>query len=267
MGRGDLAPRIITNFAVKVCSEGEGVCFACEPVNLSETGACVRLKKEAAPGQAVKLQVQLPQQIKPMEMAGKIVWVRRDNINKVYYCGIGFNDLSEEQLYQIQSYVELGAGALLEFLAEFPLFKAISREDCRGLLQIVTLRELKKKEILYVEGTQDVDLMGLFIVQEGLLSIYKGRKPRQEKQLAVVSPGQIFGETTLIEDHPHTATVRAVNDSRLIQLNKLGFQLLRRERPVLALDIMEVVARVLAGRLGRTTEKLFSPVRGENIQK
>ncbi|KPK76096.1 MAG: hypothetical protein AMJ79_08220 [Phycisphaerae bacterium SM23_30] len=261
MGRGYLAPRLITNFAVKIrCLEEERFLPAWS-VNLSETGACLRLKRPMEVNQPVVLQIRLTEQTAPMGMTGRIAWVRQDRINQAYYCGLGFTDPDPEHLMQIKDYVELGGEALLEFLSEFPLFREFSREDCQSLLKIVTLRELEKKEILYVEGTRDVDLQGLFIVQSGLLSIFKGYVPRPERQLAVVSPGQIFGETTLINDQPHSASIMAVNDSRLIQISKMGFQLMRKQQPALALDIMEVVARTLAARLGHTTKKLFSPVR------
>ena len=261
MGRGDLVPRIITNFAVQIrCANEEGFSSAW-PVNLSETGACLRLNHSISIDQAVHLQITLAGHTHPMEMTGRIVWVRPDSINSVYYCGLGFTDPDNAHLEQIKTYVELGGQTLLEFLSEFPKFKEFSRQDCQTLLKIVTLRELEKKEILYEEGTRDVDLQGLFIVQSGLLSIFKGRVHRPERQLAVVSPGQIFGETTLLNDQPHSASIIAVNNSRLIQINKIGFQLLRKQHPELALDIMEIVARALTNRLGRTTKKLFCPVR------
>jgi len=261
MGKGDLVPRIITSFDVRLQSDGQEVFGRAWSVNLSETGVCVRLAKRLAVDQQVQLQIQLDHQSIAMSITGRVVWCRPDEINKIWYCGLGFSGLDEDQLYQIRSYVEVGTESLVKFLAEFPLFKDFSRDDCQALLQIVTLRELEKKEILYYDGTTDVDLQGLFVVQSGILSIFKGSIPRPERQLAVVSPGQIFGEITLVNEQAHTATVMAVNPSTLIQINKMGFLLARKNNPALALKIMDVVARALAARLGRTTKRLFSPIR------
>ncbi len=261
MGQGDLVPRIITQFDVRIHAEADGTFRQTSPVNLSETGACLRLKSKMTPDQSVRLQIRLTDETEAMEVNGRIVWIRRDPVNEVFYCGLGFTDLSDEQVRKIREYVELGTESLLSFLSEFPLFEEFSRPDCRSLLRIVTLRELDKKEILYVAGARDMDLQGLFIVQSGLLNIYSGSKPRLERHLAVVSPGQIFGESTLLIDQPHSATIMAVNPSRLIQINKIGFQLLSEQEPQLALKLMKVVARALVARLGRTTRKLFSPTR------
>jgi len=261
MGRGDLVPRILTRFAVSIRIVGETGYRSAWPVNLSETGACLRLNYPVPVDQEVELHVELSASADVMPMQGRVVWVRPDKINGVYYCGLGFENLDDEHLQQIQNYVAMGGATLLEFLSEFPLFRDFSQEDCAALLRIVTLRELEKREILYEEGTQDVDLQGLFVVQSGLLSIFKGHTPRPERQLAVASPGQIFGEATLVLDQPHSASIMAVNESRLIQINKVGLQLMRKQRPELVLHIMEAAAKALAQRLGRTTKKLFSPVK------
>ena len=261
MGRGDLVPRIITDFGVTVRpAAGEGAVPAA-PVNLSETGVCVRLRRELAVGESVQLSIQLERGSDGMEVTGRVVWQREDEHNKVWYCGIGFAELTGQQRDRIVQYVREGAEALLAFLAEFPLFEAFTEENCRSLLRIVTLRQLERGEVLYQEGTRDLDVQGLFVVQSGLMRIFKGRRATPDRQLAVVSAGEIFGETTLVTDQAHSATVMAVNDSTLIQINKLGLRLLRQKDPDTALKIMEVVARVLASRLGRTTHMLFSPVR------
>ncbi len=261
MGKGDLVPRIITSFDVRLQADGQEAFGRAWPVNLSETGVCVRLSNKLEVNQQVHLQIQLDRQSYPMPISGRVVWCRPDKINKIWYCGLGFSELDEDQLVQIRSYVEVGTGSLVKFLADFPLFKDFSRDDCQALLRIVTLRELDKKEILYYDGTTDVNLQGILVVQRGAERVCKRGVFRPERQLAVVSPGQIFGEITLVNEQAHTATVKAVNPTTLIQINKMGFLLVRKNNPDMALKIMDIVARALAARLGRTTRKLFSPVR------
>ena len=260
MGKGDLVPRIITNFEVKLRCGPHEVFAHADPVNLSETGLCLRLRCQMEADQPLELQIRLAQDSEAMEVPGRVVWLREDHLNKVYFYGVGFTQISRQLLKQIKDYVEIGGASLLEFFSDFPLFADFSCDDCRALLRIVTLRELKRKEVLYQEGARDADLQGLFIVQSGLLNIFKGIVFRPERQLAVVSAGQIFGEATLVHDQPHSASIIAVNDAQLIQINKMGFMLLRKQEPELALKIMEVVARALATRLGRTTKRLFSPL-------
>jgi CRP/FNR family transcriptional regulator, cyclic AMP receptor protein len=260
MGRGDLVPRIITGFKAAVQYGAEASFKQAWPVNLSETGACIRYKLELPLQAQITLLINLSDEIGPIHVAGRVVWARFDEASRFYYYGVGFSNLGEGPLEQIRKYVDHGSLALLQFMSEFPLFKDFSLDDCRSLLRILTVRELDEKEALYREGVSDLNTQGLFIVQSGLLSVLSGVIPRLEKQVAIVSPGQIFGESSLLIDQPHSATLRAVNPSRLIQINKVGFQLLRNEQPKVALKVLDVVGRTLVARLGRTTKKLFCPI-------
>lgn len=260
MGRGDLVPRIITDFAIKLTRAGGGPALKVKPVNLSETGVCLRVSAAPAVDEPVALEIQLDPDTPAIKAQGRVVWVRPSRVHPVFYCGVGFVDLSAKHLAQIRKYVEEGAKWLVNFLYEFPLFAGFSQDDCRALVRIITLRSLQKREILYEDGTSSPDLRGLFIVHSGLLSIFKGHDTSPQRQLAVVSAGQIFGEVSLVTEQEHTATVMAVNASQIIQINKTGFLALRSDRPELGLKLMDVVARSLAARLGRTTKKLFSPV-------
>ena len=254
-------PRIITDFDVRIRLRRDKSFGRVWPVNLSETGVCIRLRLPVEEKQYVDLKITLGNEEDVMILFGRIAWVREDAVNQVYYCGIGFSSLSQKQLEKIRNYVDAGSEALMNLFSSFPLFNQFSHEDCRGLLRIVTLRRLQKKEFLYSDGEINMDLQGVFIVQSGLLSIFKGKKAKPHRRLAVVSPGEIFGEFTLLYETPHTATVMAVNDSTLIQINKMGFQLTKEENPALACKIMELVARSLAGNLKHATKKLFCPVR------
>ena len=254
-----MTPRIITDFGIELIRKGK-VIEDIKPVNLSEKGLCIQLSTELDEEELLKVSVQLGPDSPAISVTVKVVWRRYDKLSNIWFYGLGFVDLSPQQRQIILAYVEQGGKWLLEFLSEFPLFEDFSYEDCQNLLHIITLRYLPRAEILYRAGEKSVDLQGLFIVQSGLVNIYKGPDPEREKQLAVVSAGQIFGESSLVFNQEHSATVAAVNDTRLIQLSKAGFNALKRKNPQLGLKVMEVVARTLTARLGRTTSMLFRPI-------
>jgi hypothetical protein len=260
MGKGNSVARIITDFSVGMRLTEYDKFTAAHSVNLSETGVCLQLTEPLEIGQQVQLRIIISTQTACMIMSAKVVWVRQDPVNETLCYGLGFVDPDPDQVGLIQFYVQAGTKILLNFFSEFPLFEALTLEDCQHLIRITTRRELAKREILYYEDSRDSDMQGLFIVQSGLLTIFKGKNHDPQRQIAVVSPGQVFGEYTLVLDQPHTATVMAVNASTLIQINKKGLQYLNVTHPSLALKFMEIVARTLATRLGRATRLLFSPL-------
>ncbi len=234
--------------------------IATRPIKLSETELSLQTQLKVEVGQEVQCRVKLCQIDKPMIIDAVVTETSYDDVNDLMFCVCKFVDIDRTYSEEIKLFNVQTAFSLSHFLAEFPLFEDFTQQDCETLAKFVTYRELEKKQVLYYEKTTDSHMQGLFIVQSGLLSIYKGKKHRPDKQIAVVSPGQIFGENTLVTDQPHTATIAAVNESTLIQISKIGFQRLKEKYPELGLKFMEIVARTLSKRLGRTTKLLFNPI-------
>ncbi|MBN1846674.1 MAG: cyclic nucleotide-binding domain-containing protein [Sedimentisphaerales bacterium] len=230
------------------------------PVNLNETGVCIRMRLCVQKEQWLEMQLELGDE-EPLYIPGQVEWVREDPAGGIYYCQIRFANLNAHQSQKIRAYMETGTESLAAFFSHFPLFEKFSPQDCRRLLGIVTLRELPKKDFLYMQGSNDLDVQGLFIVCAGLLSIYRGRKFKPERQLTVVSPGEIFGEFSLLHGRAHSSTVLAINDTVLVQINKEGYEMMRLDDPSVALKVMEAAARSLSDRLNRATQRLFCPAR------
>ncbi len=253
-----MVPRIITEFGIELVTDDQKVVPVIKQLNLSEKGLCIQTDQSFSDGELLSVFIQLGAGGDSLTSRVKVVWRRHDELLGVYYYGLGFVGLEDAKRQLIVNYVEQGAVWLLEFLSEFPLFQDLSHDDCHELLHVITLRDLQRHEVLYRAGEADTDLHGLFIIHSGVVNIFKNADIGSDSHLATLSAGQIFGESSLVLDQPHSATVAAVNSSRLIQVSKAGFQALKKKNPELGLKVMEIVARVLVGRLGRTTSKLFT---------
>ncbi len=59
MGRGDLLPRIITNFGIRIARADNMQFESAAPVNLSETGLSLRIQNKLDVGEQVRMQIQL----------------------------------------------------------------------------------------------------------------------------------------------------------------------------------------------------------------
>jgi hypothetical protein len=91
----------------------------------------------------------------------------------------------------------------------------------------------------------------MFILQEGQVEILKTLQGVDE-QLAVLEKGDFFGEMSLLEDLPRTASARAVVDCKLIRINGATFDQMLRSKPEIAVRIM----RKLSRRLRQTDQML-----------
>lgn len=81
----------------------------------------------------------------------------------------------------------------------------------------------------------------MYVVQEGQVEIVADA-PGGEVRLAVLGPGDIFGEMALFTRAPRSATVRALGDVRVLKVDKRAFLSRVHEDPSLAFRILEKMA-------------------------
>ena len=80
-----------------------------------------------------------------------------------------------------------------------------------------------------------------FIIQSGRIKISKV-VDNQETILAILQPGDIFGEMAIIEGKPRTATASVAEDTNLLRINKANFQELVKVQPILATKLITLLS-------------------------
>jgi CRP-like cAMP-binding protein len=117
-----------------------------------------------------------------------------------------------------------------------PVFKSTARRS----LPSYTM-ELAAGEFVFREGDLGTEM---YILQEGQVAILKELEGK-EQQLAVLEKGDFFGEMSLLEDLPRTASARALEECKLIRINGSTFDQMLRTKPEIAVRIMRKLSRRL----------------------
>jgi CRP-like cAMP-binding protein len=107
--------------------------------------------------------------------------------------------------------------------------------------------EVPAGQFIFREGDPGNEM---FIIETGAIEIL--RATRGEQPLAVLEPGDFFGEMAVLEDQPRFASARAKEASRLLRVDRSAFAQLVQENFEIAVRIM----RKLALRLRRTEQSL-----------
>ena len=122
------------------------------------------------------------------------------------------------------------------------------------LAAIATIaKEVKhgEKEVVIEEG----DLGdSLFLIIDGEVAVIKNYKKEDEVLLATLGPGEYFGEMALFEAKPRSATIKTLEPSHFLFLDKEEFADLVEEYPKIALNM----GRVLSNRLREIHGKIIS---------
>lgn len=93
-------------------------------------------------------------------------------------------------------------------------------------------------------------------VATGKIAIVKEDSRRRKSVLAAVGPGQAFGELSLVDHEPRSATAIAVEDSTILVLTQAGFERLVDDAPRLAVMLLLKIARLVSQRLRKTSGAL-----------
>jgi NTE family protein len=138
----------------------------------------------------------------------------------------------------------------LAMVKRIALFSSCTDEQVHLVAERSRLVEYKKGEVVYREGDR---ADAFYLVASGRLevsTILNGQK----HVYAVLHNGDIFGEISLLTGETHSATVEALNDTLVLQLEKRDFDELINRIPSLAVSL----SRLLSKRL-RTKSQASGP--------
>ena len=102
-----------------------------------------------------------------------------------------------------------------DIVRKAPLFTAIDDASAASLRASMSGIKISKGQVLFKEGDPGDKL---FVVVEGKLKLGTTSNDGRENLLSILGPGDMFGELSLFDPGPRTATATAVVDSKLLAL-------------------------------------------------
>ena len=146
-----------------------------------------------------------------------------------------------------------------DVVRQAPLFAALDDEAAQALRSTMTRVEVPRGETIFHEGDPGDRL---YVIVEGKIKLGRASGDGRENLLAILGPGEMFGELSLFDPGPRNAAGTAVADTVLLGVGSDDLDQWLRGRPEVARHLL----RALARRLRRTNEALadlvFSDVPG-----
>ena len=130
-----------------------------------------------------------------------------------------------------------------------PLFAGLDQESAESLIAQMTTTHMERGDILFHEGDPGDRL---YVLGEGKIKLGQSSPDGRENILAVLGPGEMFGELSLFDPGPRTATATAVAETQVLALSTEQLREYLSGRPQVALTLLAALAR----RLRRTNESL-----------
>ncbi len=133
---------------------------------------------------------------------------------------------------------------------EWRLLAGVSAEDVRRLVAVAQRRTFSRGQVVF-SGDDAAD--ALHLVVRGHFAVRVAIPTGETVLLAMIGPGDAFGELALVSDGRRGATVQAFSDGETLALHRDAFEALRRARP----QVDRSLAVILAERLRRVNDLLM----------
>lgn len=144
--------------------------------------------------------------------------------------------------------------ARIALLQGMPIFGAISEATLEFLVSRAQPVAVQAGDYFFREGDSPT---GMFVIEAGRVLISRNREG-QEFSLQEFGPGDCFGEMALMDLHPRSATVRAVEDCRAIEIRPGDlYELFERDCAQFAMIQMNM-GREVCRRLRAADDRLFA---------
>jgi CRP/FNR family transcriptional regulator/CRP/FNR family cyclic AMP-dependent transcriptional regulator len=117
-------------------------------------------------------------------------------------------------------------------------------EEQLGLLaNLVVVQDFNRDETVVLEG--DCSMKALYLIASGTVQVYMTGVDGRETILSFLERGDFFGEMSLIDGEPRSASVRTVTDAQLMIIHREPFLTLIRQTPEIAMSLLSEMSKRL----------------------
>jgi len=133
-----------------------------------------------------------------------------------------------------------------DFLARVPIFASCTPEEISAIVEVAQESYFQPGQIIVTQGTPG---QAFYLILSGSVEIL-----RDGTSLGAFGPGDFFGEMSLLDQAPRSATIRALEQTVCLMLSSWDFKAVLERHPSIAIKLLEVLSRrlrVADERIGR----------------
>jgi len=140
--------------------------------------------------------------------------------------------------------------SLAGFIAKVPVFTELEKRDLNYLETLIHVRNYHSQETVFEQGDPG---SGMYIIRSGHVVIFTRDNQDAEEELAILGPGDFFGETTLASPAPRTVSARTAEGTELLGLFRSDLLATAIKHPEIANRILFGLTKVISERLQTAT--------------
>jgi CRP/FNR family transcriptional regulator/CRP/FNR family cyclic AMP-dependent transcriptional regulator len=150
------------------------------------------------------------------------------------------------------------------YLSRIRLFSGIPPEDAQRLEDRAKRRSFRRGEVIFHKGDPGATL---YIILSGQVKIVLPSEGGEEAVLGVLDEGEFFGELSLIDGHPRSATIMATQPTEALVLHRDEFVAFLEANPRVAIDLLHIFCQRLRETDEFVEDAVFLDVPGRLAKK
>jgi len=143
------------------------------------------------------------------------------------------------------------------FVRQVPLFADLNEEDAAKIASIAHTKSYPKDHLLFERGEEGSEFL---VVTEGRLKVIFLSEDGRELTLTILGPFQSFGEVSLLDDSPRSASAVALSELKVLSINKRDFRTLLESNPRICISLLILMSRRLRDLTEDTAGLIFLDV-------
>jgi CRP/FNR family transcriptional regulator, cyclic AMP receptor protein len=134
---------------------------------------------------------------------------------------------------------EITTKDIIEFFAKVPLFTQLKPKHIKTLAERARIRDYETGDAIVEQGTEGV---GLYIMAQGSASVKRIHPNGTSLEIDTLQRFDFFGELSLLDDAPRSASVIADTPVKAVLLTKLDFFEELEDDPHMAIAMLKILA-------------------------
>jgi CRP/FNR family cyclic AMP-dependent transcriptional regulator len=131
-------------------------------------------------------------------------------------------------------------GERTQTLKAVPFFTRLNDRELDVVRSVATEKTYPKNAVVLTEGEMGDSL---YMIQTGKVKVFIGDEDGREIILKILGPGDFFGEMSMIDKQPRSASVTTIEASMFLVLAHAGFERCVEETPRIGTMVMQVLAQ------------------------
>jgi CRP-like cAMP-binding protein len=138
--------------------------------------------------------------------------------------------------------VQQQQGAIERFLAGVPPYAALDERALKRIAKTAAQIDAPRRTVIFRPGEAAA---GIHILMSGHVKLALPARDSGEKVIAIIGPGQSFGDMAMFLEEPHMLSAESVDHAKLVRVDKAAVMACIKRNPEFAFEMIAALGRRL----------------------